>query len=105
MFLQGVNVALQACNSESLSVKLLGQLIILPLQITLDQLWIMHSSSLIQDYEFQIFELLLLQFQLLSESTGFNLQITDLLGHELLILFKLRAHSLEAFFIVFIIHL
>ena len=87
MPLQGVDVALQACDPEPLSFELLAHFSIRPKQIISGELRVMHLSSLILDYELQVLELLLLQFQLLPQSTGLYLQVIDLLGHELLILF------------------
>lgn len=37
---------------------------------------------------------------MLSESTGFDFEVINLLGHVLFVMVKLRAHSLKAFFVV-----
>lgn len=65
---------------------------------------LVNLLSLLLDEEFEALHLVLIEVKLLPKSRRFDLQIIYLLLHKVLVLFQLRAHSLETLLIIFLIH-
>ena len=104
VFLECIDVALQALDPQVLAIKLLQELLILSLIIAAHKLLLMLGCPFVL-YDFlEILVLRLFHLTLLSQGTCFNLEIIDLLSHELFILFELCTGPLQSFFIVFVIH-
>lgn len=93
-------MCLQTLYSKFLPLVIRQQFLVLPLQITTHKLGVMNSSPFILNHHFQVLILCSFNLKLLSESTGFNFEIINLLGHVLFVMIKLRAHSLKSFFVV-----
>lgn len=64
----------------------------------------MNLLTLLLDQVFEIWCLVLVKVELLSEGAAFDFQIVNLLLHEILVLLKLRAKTLEAFLGALLIH-
>ena len=93
-------MCLQTLYSKFLPLVIGQQLLVLSRQITTHELGVVNSPPFISDHDLQVLILCSFNLKLLSESTGFDFEVINLLGHVLFIVIKLGAHSLKAFFVV-----
>ena len=96
---------LERLNSHICSIKLRGNLLLLPGQLINLQLMVVNLLSLFLDEMFKVRCFILVKFNLLSQSTALDFQIIYLLLHKVLILLQLRAKSLQSFLRTLLIHI
>lgn len=64
----------------------------------------MYRLPLLLNDKLKILSLILIKINLLPECAALNFKVINLLLHEILILLKLRAHSLQTFLVILLIH-
>ena len=97
-----LHVLLKTLDATPTALEVLSQLRSLPGRLSFTHLRLVLTSALSLNQHLQVLHIVLLNIKLMSERIRLNLQVIDLLRHELLVLLQLRHHALQTFLIVFL---